>query len=150
MNNGNAPLFMLVINERNITMKATIPQNPSFRSECASSPTRNKAKNALSLAATISPVLAGAKIGKIWIGQGGKQIFSSKCLRDGKMFVNLPPQNPPSLINDAQMCGSFYFCTYDKPNSFSETLHQFPHCRHGLSTRLATRATVAIIYNERI
>ena len=40
---------MLVINERNITVKATIPQNPSFRSECASSPTRNKAKNALSL-----------------------------------------------------------------------------------------------------
>ena len=59
---------MLVINERNITVKATIPQNPSFRSECASSPTRNKAKNALSLAKTISPELATAKVGNfsIW------------------------------------------------------------------------------------
>jgi hypothetical protein len=90
MNNGIAPLFMLCTNERNITMKATIPQNPSFRCECASSPTRNKAKNALSLAATISPVLAGAKIGKSFDStiRSGSKFLLDGGKRD-KSFTNL-------------------------------------------------------------
>ena len=53
-----------VCNKRNITVKANILQNPLFICECPSSQSRNKAKNALSLAKSISPEMAGTKIGK--------------------------------------------------------------------------------------
>ena len=65
-------------NERNITVKANILQKPLFICECPSSQSRNKAKNALSLAATISPVLAGAKIDKNSFGWREKQQIFQK------------------------------------------------------------------------
>ena len=51
--------------------ESTHPSKSLFsNSECASSPTRNKAKNALSLAKSISPEMAGAKIGNFSFTQG--------------------------------------------------------------------------------
>ncbi len=60
-------------NERNITVKANILQKPLFICECPSSQSRNKAKNALSLAKSISPELAMAKIGKFSFTQCEKR-----------------------------------------------------------------------------
>ena len=75
-------------------MKALAPfQLLVLYANCADSPIKNKAKNALSLAETISPVLAGAKIGKIWIVQGKKKeirVFKgskSKQIESKSLFV---------------------------------------------------------------
>jgi hypothetical protein len=60
---GNAPLFMLCKTYTHITAKTFI--NPLFLSlqmNCPDSSSRNKAKNALSLAIPISPGMAEAKI----------------------------------------------------------------------------------------
>jgi len=49
----------------NITVKATtLTTFLLYNVSCPSSPLRNKAKNALSLAKSISPEMAGTKIGK--------------------------------------------------------------------------------------
>jgi len=52
------------MNKRNITVKAAFPYIPANYANCPDSLSRNKAKNALSLARSISPDLTGAKIGK--------------------------------------------------------------------------------------
>ena len=49
-----------------------------IQANCPDSPTRNKAKNALSLAGPIS-WLGGAKIGKFWEMQGEKQKTATNC-----------------------------------------------------------------------
>ena len=59
---GTAPLYMSAIVQANITAKTTNFPLFQFHSvKCPSSLLRNKAKNALSLAETISTILAGQK-----------------------------------------------------------------------------------------
>ena len=40
-----------------------------------------------------------------------------------RTFASPEPAKP---LNDAQMCGSFYFYTYVKSDSLSENLYKFP------------------------
>ena len=60
-----------------------LPYYPSIQANCPSSLLRNKAKNALSLAKSISPDLTGAKIDKISFSQ-------MKNSKTEMIFVVLP------------------------------------------------------------
>ena len=59
---------------------------------------RNKAKNALSLARPFSLGLAEAKIDKIWIGQGGKQVFFIKMFAGWEKVCNFANESPSDEI----------------------------------------------------
>ena len=77
--------------------------------------------------------LGEAKIDKIWIEQRGKQVFSSKYLRDGEKFVFLQHENPPSLFAMLKSAGRlFLYLYYGKQSSFSETILQFPRIRYAI------------------
>jgi len=51
----------------------------------------------------------GAKVGKKWDWQGKNEIFSSKKLAEWEINCNFEAPEPAKPLNDAQMCGSFYF-----------------------------------------
>ena len=76
MDRAYSTVYVRYLEYTNITAKAFIILIILvIHANCLDSLLRNKAKNALSLAETISPVLARAKIQRNWFAQGKRKKF---------------------------------------------------------------------------